>query len=57
MVTKKSIDSLIETQLMLLSDKKGIIIDGYPRDIKQVKDFEEKVNFHTKEVYTVKLKI
>lgn len=26
-----------------LSDKKGIIIDGYPRDLDQVKDFEQMV--------------
>ncbi|KAJ6645882.1 Adenylate kinase isoenzyme 5 [Pseudolycoriella hygida] len=42
MVAKKSIDKLIENQLLLLSDKKGIIIDGYPRDMNQVKDFEVK---------------
>lgn len=44
MVPKKSIDKLIENQLLLLSDKKGIIIDGYPRDMNQVKDFEVKVS-------------
>ncbi|XP_037051697.1 adenylate kinase isoenzyme 5 isoform X3 [Bradysia coprophila] len=42
MISKKSIDKLLETQLLLLSDKKGIIIDGYPRDMNQVKDFEVK---------------
>lgn len=46
MVAKKSIDKLIENQLLLLSDKKGIIIDGYPRDMNQVKDFEVKVSHH-----------
>lgn len=45
MVSKKSIDKLIENQLLLLSDKKGIIIDGYPRDMNQVKDFEVKVSY------------
>lgn len=44
MVPKKSIDKLIETQLMLMANKKGILIDGYPRDIQQVKDFSDKVS-------------
>lgn len=43
MISKKSIDKLIEQQLQLLSHKKGILIDGYPRDVAQVKDFEDKV--------------
>lgn len=43
MVPKHSIDKLIETQLMLMTNKKGILIDGYPRDIQQVKDFTDKV--------------
>lgn len=43
MVKKPSIEKLVENQLANLSDKKGIIIDGYPRDINQVKVFEEKV--------------
>lgn len=43
MVKKPSIEKLIENHLVSLSDKKGIIIDGYPRDINQVKVFEEKV--------------
>lgn len=46
MVPKKSIDKLIENQLIQLSDRKGILIDGYPRDINQVKDFEDKVKVH-----------
>lgn len=43
MVSKQSIDKLIENQLLQLNDKKGIIIDGYPRDMNQVKEFEDKV--------------
>lgn len=43
MINKQSIQKILETHLVNLSDKKGIIIDGYPRDIKQVTDFEEKV--------------
>ncbi|EDS28638.1 conserved hypothetical protein [Culex quinquefasciatus] len=42
MVPKKSLDRLIENQLAQLSDKKGVIIDGYPRDLMQVNDFEQK---------------
>lgn len=47
MISKKSIDKLIEQQLQLLSNKKGILIDGYPRDMAQVKDFEDKVSEKT----------
>lgn len=43
MVAKHSIDKLIENQLLQLSDRKGVLIDGYPRDVQQVKDFEMKV--------------
>lgn len=45
MVSKASIEKLIESQLLQLSDKKGIIIDGYPRDMTQAKEFQDKVNF------------
>lgn len=48
MINKQSIQKILETHLVNLSDKKGIIIDGYPRDIKQVTDFEEKVFIHSK---------
>lgn len=44
MITKQSIQKILQTHLVNLSEKKGIIIDGYPRDIKQVTEFEEKVN-------------
>lgn len=43
MINKVSIQKILETHLINLSEKKGIIIDGYPRDIKQVTDFEDKV--------------
>lgn len=43
MVKKQSIEKILETNLINISDKKGIIIDGYPRDINQVRGFEEKV--------------
>ena len=44
-ISKESLDKLIESQLLQLSDRKGVIIDGYPRDVNQVKDFEEKVRY------------
>lgn len=43
MINKSSIQKILQTHLINLSGKKGIIIDGYPRDMKQVTDFEEKV--------------
>ncbi|XP_052897678.1 uncharacterized protein LOC128304524 [Anopheles moucheti] len=44
MVPKKSLDALIQGQLMQLAEKRGVIIDGYPRDMEQVADFERKYN-------------
>jgi adenylate kinase family enzyme len=44
MVSKDSLDKLMHTNILQLLNKKGIIIDGYPRDLNQVFDFEEKVN-------------
>lgn len=43
MVSKKSINRILEEQLGILKDKKGILIDGYPRDINQIYEFETKV--------------
>lgn len=43
LVKRSSIAHILEAHLASLSDRKGIIIDGYPRDVQQVKDFEEKV--------------
>lgn len=48
MIKKQSIDRIIETHLVNLADKNGIIIDGYPRDLNQVMDFEAKVCFKMK---------
>lgn len=43
MVNKESIEKLLHTNIVQLQNKKGIIIDGYPRDINQIQNFEEKV--------------
>lgn len=48
MIKKQSINRIIETHLVNLADKNGIIIDGYPRDLQQVMDFEAKVRFQMK---------
>lgn len=42
-MSKESLEKLIHTHILQLSNKKGIIIDGYPRDINQVNEFQEKV--------------
>ncbi|XP_055589082.1 adenylate kinase isoenzyme 5 [Uranotaenia lowii] len=42
MVPKKSLEKLLENQLGQLADRKGVIIDGYPRDMEQVREFERK---------------
>jgi adenylate kinase family enzyme len=42
MVAKESLDKLIHSNVLQLMNKKGIIIDGYPRDMAQVYDFEDK---------------
>ena len=46
MISKNSLDKLLENNLLQLMDKRGIIIDGYPRDIAQLQDFEIKVNLN-----------
>lgn len=43
MIAKESLDKLINSNLLQLVNKKGIIIDGFPRDMTQIHDFEEKV--------------
>lgn len=43
MISKESLDKLINSNLLQLVNKKGIIIDGFPRDMTQIHDFEEKV--------------
>lgn len=46
LVTKSSLEKLIETSLLQMMDKKGVVIDGYPRDMNQVRFFEEKVTIN-----------
>lgn len=43
MISKSSLEKLIESSLLQMMDKKGVVIDGYPRDMNQVRYFEEKV--------------
>uniref|UniRef100_A0A1I8Q1Y0 Adenylate kinase isoenzyme 5 n=1 Tax=Stomoxys calcitrans TaxID=35570 RepID=A0A1I8Q1Y0_STOCA len=42
MAPEKAINTILETNLRQNSDKLGIILDGYPRNMQQVKYFEEK---------------
>ncbi|KPU74219.1 uncharacterized protein Dana_GF22148, isoform C [Drosophila ananassae] len=42
MAPEKSLNQLLETNLRQLQDRTGIIIDGYPRNLQQVKYFENK---------------
>ncbi|XP_061390134.1 adenylate kinase isoenzyme 5 [Musca vetustissima] len=42
MAPEKAINSILETNLRQMSDKQGIIIDGFPRNMQQVKYFEDK---------------
>lgn len=44
MVEKETLDRIIHNNLLQLVNKGGIIIDGYPRHMKQMKDFQEKVS-------------
>lgn len=44
MVSKESLDKLLHSNILELLNKKGIIIDGYPRDMSQIKEFQEKVS-------------
>jgi len=43
MAPEKSLNQLLETNLRQLRDRTGIIVDGYPRNLQQVKYFENKV--------------
>lgn len=43
LVSKDTLEKLIETNLIQLMDRRGIIIDGYPRHMDQVQEFEDKV--------------
>ncbi|KAH8293276.1 hypothetical protein KR018_006724, partial [Drosophila ironensis] len=42
MAPEKSLNQLLESNLKQLRDRTGIIIDGYPRNLQQVKYFENK---------------
>ncbi|XP_034667922.1 adenylate kinase isoenzyme 5 isoform X1 [Drosophila subobscura] len=42
MAPEKSLNQLLETNLRQLLDRTGIIIDGYPRNLQQVRYFENK---------------
>lgn len=43
MVSKQSLAKLIHNNILQVMNKKGIIIDGYPRDMNQLHEFEDKV--------------
>lgn len=43
LIPKLAIDRMVERQLLQLSQQRGIIIDGMPRDQQQLDDFEHKV--------------
>lgn len=45
MAPEKAVNLILESNLKQLSDKTGIIIDGFPRNMQQVKYFEDKVRF------------
>lgn len=45
MVSKESLDKLLNSNIMQLVNKKGIIIDGFPRDMSQIQHFQEKVSY------------
>lgn len=48
MVSQDIVMPLVEQQVLLNRDTDGIIIDGYPRDLNQVQEFENKVKFFIK---------
>lgn len=43
MVPKLILQRILNTHLLQLQNKTGIIVDGYPREAEQAMDFEEKV--------------
>lgn len=43
MVPHDIVMQIVEQQIMLNRDVDGIVIDGYPRDLSQVQEFENKV--------------
>lgn len=44
---------VVEQQIMLNRDTDGIVIDGYPRDLNQVQEFENKVIYNGPYIQTV----
>lgn len=44
---------VVEQQIMLNRDTDGIVIDGYPRDLNQVQEFENKVIYNGPYIHTV----
>lgn len=53
MVPHDIVMQLVEQQILLNRDTDGIVMDGYPRDLNQVQEFESKVksfaSFHSLE--------
>lgn len=43
MVSRESHEKLIHSNILQMMNKKGIIIDGYPREMNQILDFQDKV--------------
>lgn len=43
MAPEKSLNQMLDNNIRQLQGKAGIIIDGYPRNLQQVKYFENKV--------------
>lgn len=43
MVSQDIVMQLVEQQIILNRDTDGIVIDGYPRDLNQIHEFEDKV--------------
>jgi len=43
MVPHDIVMKLVEQQILLNRDSDGIVMDGYPRDLNQVQEFESKV--------------
>lgn len=44
MVPHDIVMQLVEQQILLNRDSDGIVMDGYPRDLNQVQEFESKVS-------------
>lgn len=47
MVPHDIVMQLVEQQILLNRDSDGIVMDGYPRDLNQVQEFESKVKLFT----------